>query len=58
MQGETAPLQCMIANLLDNALKYSAVGGCVAVELKTSHSEVLLVFKDNGIGISEENLPL
>jgi signal transduction histidine kinase len=48
----------MIANLLDNALKYSAVGGCVAVELKTSHSEVLLVFKDNGIGIAEEDLPL
>jgi heavy metal sensor kinase len=57
IRGETAPLQRMIANLLDNALKYTSEGGRVAVEMKTYRNEVVLIFKDNGIGISEENLP-
>jgi heavy metal sensor kinase len=57
VRGEASALQRLIANLLDNALKYTAEGGRVAVEVRTHLSEVLLIFKDNGIGITEENLP-
>jgi heavy metal sensor kinase len=57
VKGEPAMLQRMIANLLDNALKYTAEGGRVSVALETSRNEALLVFKDNGIGISDDNLP-
>ena len=55
--GEPATLQRMIANLLDNALKYTREGGRVTVRLEAPHNEVILVFEDNGIGISRENLP-
>jgi len=47
----------MIANLLDNALKYTAEGGRVSVALKDRRNEAVLVFEDNGIGIADENLP-
>jgi signal transduction histidine kinase len=57
VEGEPANLQRMVANLLDNALKYTAEGGRVAVALNASRNEAVIVFEDNGIGISEENLP-
>jgi signal transduction histidine kinase len=55
--GEPATLQRMIANLLDNALKYTEKGGRVTVRLEAVQNEAILVFEDNGIGISPENLP-
>jgi len=55
--GESATLQRMIANLLDNALKYTVEGGRVTVRLEALRNEVILVFEDNGIGIAHENLP-
>jgi signal transduction histidine kinase len=57
VRSEFASLQRMIANLLDNALKYTAEGGRVTVKLKIYRREAVLAFEDNGIGISEENLP-
>jgi signal transduction histidine kinase len=57
VKGEPATLQRMIANLLDNALKYTAEGGRVSVALKDRRNEAVLVFEDNGIGIADENLP-
>ncbi len=57
ISGESATLQRMIANLLDNALKYTVEGGRVTVRLEALRNEVILVFEDNGIGISPENLP-
>jgi signal transduction histidine kinase len=57
VKGEPATLQRMVANLLDNALKYTAEGGRVSVALKAHRNEAVLVFEDNGIGISDENLP-
>jgi signal transduction histidine kinase len=47
----------MIANLLDNALKYTERGGRVTVRLEALRNEAILVFEDNGIGISPKNLP-
>lgn len=55
--GESATLQRMIANLLDNAIKYTPEGGRITVQLKSFRKEALLVFEDNGIGIARENLP-
>ena len=57
ISGEPSTLQRMIANLLDNALKYTVEGGRVTVRLKALRNEAILVFEDNGIGISRENLP-
>lgn len=41
------------ANLLDNAIKYGRHGGRVAIELQGETAEVLVSFRDNGIGIAE-----
>ncbi len=57
ISGEPSTLQRMIANLLDNALKYTAEGGRVTVRLEALPNEAILVIEDNGIGISRENLP-
>jgi heavy metal sensor kinase len=56
--GDTRMLQRMIANLLDNAVKYTPRGGRVAirVERKTA-SNVHITIADTGVGISPENLP-
>jgi signal transduction histidine kinase len=51
-------VQRMVANLIDNAIKYTPAGGQVEVTVSSDqrHS-VLLSVKDNGIGISAKDLP-
>jgi two-component system phosphate regulon sensor histidine kinase PhoR len=44
-------------NLLDNAIKYSDREGSVQVEVRSDTSEILIGFKDRGIGIAREHLP-
>lgn len=44
----------IIEQLLSNSLKYTKPGGCISLEWKP---EQLLVVKDTGIGIAEEDLP-
>jgi signal transduction histidine kinase len=47
----------VIANLLDNALKYSIQGGSVEIEAKKQDSCVVISIKDSGVGISAIDLP-
>jgi heavy metal sensor kinase len=47
-------LQRVIANLLDNALKYTPPGGQVRIALVDEGSRVQLTFEDTGVGISPE----
>ena len=44
----------VFANLLDNAIKYTPVGGMVEVETQTGPRETLVTFRDNGMGIPLE----
>jgi len=44
-------------NLLENAVKYSRDGSLVEVSAERSASTIRLQIKDNGIGISPEDLP-
>ena len=41
------------ANLLDNAIKYGREGGWVKISVRLDGSQGVVVFEDNGIGISE-----
>ncbi len=50
-------LRQVIMNLLDNAIKFTPEGGQVDIHLGQSDSEIQIVVKDNGIGISPEFLP-
>ncbi len=47
----------VIANLLDNAAKYSAPGGGIRVELRVAAGRVRVAVVDAGIGISAALLP-
>ena len=50
-------IQRMIANLLDNAIKYTPANGFIDVGLRiTDDQSVLISVKDTGIGISKQDL--
>ena len=55
--GDAPRLEQALLNLLDNAIKYTDAGGCVAVTLATDGKHVVLRVKDTGIGIRAELLP-
>lgn len=57
ISGEVQSLQRMVANLLDNAVKYTPLGGTITVSLKGNAGETIISFKDTGIGISKGDLP-
>ncbi len=43
----------MVDNLLDNAIKYTPVGGTISVELSTHGAQAKLCVTDDGIGFTE-----
>ncbi len=55
--GDKLKLQRMVANLLDNALKYTPSGGRVTVSVGQDDAHVVFSVSDSGIGISEDDLP-
>jgi signal transduction histidine kinase len=55
--GYPAHLQRLIANLLENAFKYSVNGGSVSIDLVSDGDDALLSIADSGLGISEDDLP-
>ncbi|HNP52857.1 MAG TPA: HAMP domain-containing protein, partial [Nitrosomonas nitrosa] len=48
VQGDLQRLQRAIACLLDNALKYTATGGRIALRLSNEHKQIKLAIKDTG----------
>ncbi len=54
LRADRQRLQRVIANLLDNALKYTPPGGEVRIALLDEGSHVRLRFEDTGVGISPE----
>lgn len=56
ISGDRYRLQRVVANLLDNALKYTDEGGAVRVTLTDEDTMVRLVVADNGRGISPEDV--
>ncbi len=55
--GDAPMIRRLIANLLDNALKYTASGGRVSVTVAETPSGAALSVEDTGIGISAADLP-
>lgn len=55
--GDEELLSQVWMNLLSNSLKFTPAGGSVSVEVKRSEEGAVVVVSDNGIGISEEDLP-
>lgn len=55
--GDLTRLTQAFSNLLNNAAKYTDVGGYIRVKAETSASHVVVSISDNGAGISAELMP-
>lgn len=55
--GDRVRLQRAMANLLDNAIKYTEAGGRIDVSARAADSQLLIEIKDTGSGISPADLP-
>ena len=58
MEGDEHRIEQVLTNLLDNASKYTPIGGSIEAHWYENQSkEIVLEVKDNGPGISSEHLP-
>lgn len=58
VSGDARMLQRMLANILDNAVKYTPPGGEVEISLSESEKkDIIIAIRDSGIGISATDLP-
>lgn len=56
--GDPALLERVVANLIDNAVKYSPPDGGIRLEVQRNGGNVLLTIRDDGPGIPLEQVPL
>jgi signal transduction histidine kinase len=49
-------INCVFSNLLDNAIKYSSLGGYIDISLYKEFNNIHFIIKDRGIGIPSDKL--
>jgi CheY-like chemotaxis protein len=57
LEGDPTRLAQVVANLLNNAAKYTDPGGQISLIATLDGNEAVVKVKDNGIGLSSEMLP-
>jgi CheY-like chemotaxis protein len=57
LEADPTRLRQILANLLDNAAKYTDPGGTIVLSAAHAGEEIVVKVRDNGIGISAEMLP-
>lgn len=57
VEGDLTRLVQVMANLLNNAAKYTDAGGCIDLTVEASPNEVKVRVRDTGMGIPGELLP-
>lgn len=57
VRGDTARIEIVLENLLDNAIKYTSPGGDITVAVNSSGADAVFRIRDSGCGISPETLP-
>jgi len=55
--GNRDDLVSVASNLIQNGIDYNKPGGAVRISVENNKEEMRLVVEDNGIGISEDDLP-
>ena len=56
LTADRSRIRQVLANLLDNAIKYTPSGGRIDIEARNGEKEVEITVKDTGVGISEDEL--
>ncbi|HSW58664.1 MAG TPA: ATP-binding protein [Dehalococcoidales bacterium] len=56
VQADSQLIEEVLANLVDNAIKYSPQGGKITITGQRDNQKVKITVEDEGIGISEEGL--
>ncbi|MGA8576894.1 MAG: HAMP domain-containing sensor histidine kinase [Candidatus Cybelea sp.] len=56
LYGNPHQIERVVANLLENALRYTRKGGNVSLEIRRHGAELQVVISDSGIGIAPEHL--
>jgi CheY-like chemotaxis protein/two-component sensor histidine kinase len=57
VEGDFVRLTQVVANLLNNAAKYSDPGGTISIEVRREAAEVAIAVRDNGRGIPPTMIP-
>jgi signal transduction histidine kinase len=57
IMGDAPSLRRLFWIMLDNAIKYTPIGGQIYIRLRTEGNEACVDIQDNGIGIPEDALP-
>jgi len=57
VRADRIRMRQVLANLLDNALKYTPAGGRVTIAVRAEPGGAAVVFRDTGIGIAAEEQP-
>lgn len=56
-KGDKERIHQLMIILLDNALKFTNIDGCIEVSCRETPSSIHIEVKDNGIGLGEEEIP-
>ncbi|HEV8676094.1 MAG TPA: ATP-binding protein [Methylomirabilota bacterium] len=57
VSGDPTRLEQILGNLLDNAVKYTPVGGRIEISVRRNADSAVLAVRDSGVGIAPEMLP-
>ena len=56
-KGDAARITQAFFNIIDNAIKYTPTGGNIEIRADIVDNDLIIFVKDNGCGISKEDLP-
>ncbi|MCC7053461.1 MAG: hypothetical protein IT355_09345 [Gemmatimonadaceae bacterium] len=57
VEGDAPRLRQLLLNLVENAIKYTTVGGTIELSLTADQGAAVLTVKDTGMGIAAADLP-
>ncbi|MDD5460233.1 MAG: ATP-binding protein [Methylococcales bacterium] len=57
IEGDLVRLSQVVANLLNNAAKYTDAGGCISLTVEQADADIFIRVRDNGRGIDPSALP-